>query len=92
MWTWVLSIVAFITGDLIKKLLLAAGIGVASSYFFNELIQYLITRMTINFSSLPASFISLLGMFGVDKALSIIIGALFMRASIMAMGLSFKKA
>lgn len=92
MWIWVIQIVGFITADLIKKLLISAGFAVVATILFNQLIQYFIGKAVSNLGGLSGSFIGLLGLFGLDKAISIIIGALVMRASIMALNLSFKKA
>lgn len=82
----------YLTADLLKKVLFGAGIGVASYAFFNSLINMYIDRAINNLGGIPASAIQLLGLFGLDKALSVIIGALVIRASINAMqiGLSVK--
>jgi hypothetical protein len=82
----------YISADLIKKVLLGAGIGIASGAFFNTLLTMYITKMMNSLGGIPASILGLLGKFGFDQALSVIIGALACRAAINAMQLSFTKS
>lgn len=86
-----ITLIGFISVDLIKKLLIGAGIGLATAAFFNLLLQYVIEKLITNLGGIPADILKILGLFGLDKALSIIIGALFLRATIEAGKLSFKK-
>lgn len=88
---FIIALIGLITADLVKKLIISAGFAVVAGVLFNELIQYFITKMNSNLGSISGSFVGILGLFGFDTALSIIIGALVMRASIMAMGLSLRK-
>ena len=87
-----IALVAFISKDLIKKLLLGAGIGIASGFVFKTVLNIFIDKMINSLSGVGASFLQLCGLFGLDKCLSIIVGALAMRAAIMAMQLSFSKS
>lgn len=82
----------YLASDLLRKVLLSAGLGLASGAFFTILINLYIDKAVNSLGQIPASILGLLGLFGFDKALSIIIGALVMRASINAMQISFRKA
>ena len=86
-----IAVFTFITGDLIKKLLLGAGIGLASGAIFKAVLNVFIDKMITSLGGVGSSFLQLCGLFGLDKCLSIIVGALAMRAAIMAMQLSFSK-
>ena len=82
----------YLSASLLKKLLLGAGIGIASGMFFNTLLNMYITKMMDSLGGMPSSIFGLLGKFGFDQALSVIIGALACRAAINAMQLSFTKS
>lgn len=88
----IVAALTFLTADLIKKLLIGAGLGLAAATFFKVLIQMYVDRAVQNIGALPGTVLQLLGLFGLDKALSIIIGALIMRAAINAMSISISKA
>ena len=85
----IIAIIAYISKDLIKKLLIGAGIGIVSGAIFKAVLSTFIDHMSTSLSGVGGAVLQLCGLFGVDKALSIIIGALAMRAAIMAMQLSF---
>lgn len=82
----------FLASDLLRRVLLSAGLGLATAAFFTTILNIYIDRVINNLGGMPASVLGLLGLFGFDKALSIIIGALVMRASINAMSISVRKA
>lgn len=69
-----------ITGS-IKKMLLGAGLGVASTAISLSIINYYISKVidsvqaVSSFAGLGTALVSLLGLAGVDVAISIIIGA-----------------
>lgn len=87
----IIAIISFITSDLIKKLLLGAGIGIVAGTVFKFALNIFVDKLIHSFGGLPAGVLQLMGLLGIDKALSIIIGALAMRAAIQAMQLSFSK-
>lgn len=68
--TWLLS-------NFIAKVLLGAGLAVASNLVFDKYINYFLNKSFALISNIPA--IGLLGLSGVDKAISILISALFVR-------------
>lgn len=88
----VLMLVSFIASDLLKKILVGAGIGVLTGAIFKTVLNIFINKMILSLGGVGAQFLQLCGLFGLDKCLSIIIGALAMRAAIMAMQISFTKA
>ena len=87
-----LMLTTFIASDLLKKILLGAGIGLASGMIFKTVLNIFIDKMIVSLGGVGGQFLQLCGLFGLDKCLSIIIGALAMRAAIMAMQISFTKA
>ena len=82
----------YLSADFIRKILFSAGIGLASAAFFNTIIGLYLDKAINSYSGLPAAILGLMGLFGFDKALSVIIGALVIRASINAMSISFTKS
>lgn len=84
-----IALVTFISSDLIKRLLIGAGIGLAASAVSKVILNLIVSKLIASFSGFPASILQLLGILGVDKFISIQIGAYAMAAAIIAMRLTF---
>ena len=75
----------------IKQLLLGAGIGLASAGVSLVVINYFISKITEMTGSIGYGVAGLFGLAGLDKALSIIIGAYVLKAMLQQGSLSFRK-
>ena len=82
--SWLLS-------NFAKKVLLAAGVALVSTAVIQTLLGTFIQKAINASSSVDPTYLGLLAISGVDKAISIVIGALIARAAIVATGTSFKK-
>ena len=75
----------------LKALLLGAGIGLASAGVSLVVINYFISKITETTGSIGYGVAGIFGLAGLDKALSIIIGAYVLKAMLTQGSLSFKK-
>ncbi len=75
----------------IKKLLLGAGIGLASAGVSLIVINYFISKIVEVSGSIGYGVVGIFGLAGIDKALSIIIGAHVLKVMLSQGKLSFKK-
>ncbi|AVN21966.1 DUF2523 domain-containing protein [Acinetobacter pittii] len=69
-------VLTWFASGLIFRALSALGVGIFSMYFINDILSQFISSMNNAVSSLPADVISILGIAGFDKYLSIVLGAL----------------
>jgi hypothetical protein len=83
--SWLLSSFA-------QKVLLGAGVAIVSSAVINTVLNSFIQKAIDASSNVDPTYLGLLSISGIDDAISIIIGALVARATIMAANVSFKKA
>lgn len=75
----------------LKKFLAGAGIGLASAGVSLVVINYFISKITESTGSIGYGVAGLFGLAGIDKALSIVIGAYVLKAMLTQGSLSFKK-
>ena len=77
------------TDGFIKRALVGAGLSIGSSAVVLTIIQSLISRMSSNLS-LAGDVTGLIGLSGLDVALSVMIGALIARATLASMSIALK--
>lgn len=75
-----------------RKVLLGAGVAIVSSAVINTVLTSFINKAINASSSIDPTYLGLLSISGLDVAISIVIGALIARATIVAAQVSFKKA
>lgn len=75
----------------LKALLTGAGIGIASAGISLIVINYFISKITESTGAIGYGVAGLFGLAGLDKALSIIIGAYVLKAMLQQGKLSFRK-
>lgn len=75
----------------LKNILLGAGIGLASAGVSLVVINYFISKITEMTGSIGYGVAGLFGLAGLDKALSIVIGAFVLKAMLQQGSLSFRK-
>ena len=75
----------------LKRLLLGAGVGLTSGAVILVIFNYYLTMMVSSFDALDADYIGLLGLMGVDKAVSIVVGAYAVRLTLLSARLSLRK-
>jgi hypothetical protein len=71
--------------------LLGAGVAIVSSAVIQTVLTSFINKAIAASSSIDYTYLGLLAISGLDQAISIVIGALIARATIVATGMSFKK-
>ena len=74
-----------------QKVLLGAGVAIVSSAIINTILTSFIQKAISASSSVDPTYLGLLAISGIDQAISIIIGALVARATIVASSMGFKK-
>ena len=74
-----------------SKVLLGAGVAIVSSAIINTILTSFIEKAINASSSVDPTYLGLLALSGLDQAISIIVGALVARATIVASSMSFKK-
>lgn len=74
-----------------KKILLGLGVTVLSSAVISTVLNSYISKAIAAASSTDHTYLGLLGISGVDKAISIIVGALIAKATLVAYNASFIK-
>lgn len=75
----------------LKQVLLGAGIGLASAGVSLIVINYFISKIVEVSGSIGYGVVGIFGLAGIDKAISIIIGAYVLKAMLRKGSLSFKK-
>ena len=75
-----------------KKVLIGAGVTIVSGAVINIVLTTYINKAIAASSQIDSTYLGLLSISGLDHAISIIIGALIARATLLAANLSFKKA
>lgn len=78
----------WIVSGLVARLLFSVGIGLSAQYAVSESATHFINYAIASFNSI-GGFIGLFGLAGVDKSLSIFIGAVSFRATYNALKLVF---
>lgn len=73
-----------------RQILISLGIGITSGAVVMQLFNYFLAKIQAQAGFIGAGA-SLFGLAGLDTALSIIIGACFVRASLSVMGVTFGK-
>lgn len=76
----------------IKKALAGAGIALTSMSFVLVIFNYFVTKLFESISLLDDDLVNLFGLFGVDKALSIVVGAYTIRLMILSSKLAITKS
>ncbi|MFC3903270.1 Protein of unknown function [Acinetobacter marinus] len=82
--SWLLS-------NFAKKVLLGAGVAIVSSAIIQSILTAFINKAINASNSVDPTYLGLLSISGVDTAISIVIGALIARATIVASSVSLKK-
>ena len=82
---------SWILTNFAAKVLLGAGVAIVSSAIVNTIITTYINKAINAASSVDPTYIGLLAISGLDQAISIVIGALVARATIVASSISLKK-
>jgi hypothetical protein len=82
---------AWLLSSFAKKVLLGAGVALVSAAGINLVLTGFINKAINASSAVDPTYLGLLAISGVDKAISIIIGALIARAAIVATDMSIKK-
>lgn len=70
-----LRLLSYFAASLVFKILSSLGVGIFSMYFLNEIMTNLSNSMRDALTGLAPSVISILGLFGFDKYVSIVFGA-----------------
>lgn len=67
----------------LKRVLVGAGVGLVTGAVMLVVFNYYVTMLVNEFQAIDSSYVGLLGLMGVDKAVSIIIGAYAVRLTIL---------
>ena len=86
------SLTSWLLSNFAKKVLIGAGVTLASGAVFNAILSAYINKAIAASSRIDSTYLGLLSLSGLDHAISIIIGALIARATLLAANLSFKKS
>jgi hypothetical protein len=86
------ALTSWLLSNFAKKVLMGAGVTLISGAVFNAILLAYINKAISASSSINPTYLGLLSISGLDHAISIIIGALVARATLMAANVSFKKA
>ena len=86
------ALTSWLLSNFAKKVLMGAGVTLVSGAVFNAILSAYINKAIAASSSIDPTYLGLLSISGLDHAISIIIGALVARATLMASNVSFKKA
>lgn len=89
MWRILYNVLDLFANNSARALLTSLGIGLVSATAVSVLLSQYIDTALSQASTMP--LLGLLGLFGIDKALSILLGAVLTRASIEASKLSIGK-
>lgn len=86
------GLTSWLLSNFAKKVLLGAGVTIVSGAVINIVLTTYINKAISASSQIDSTYLGLLSISGLDHAISIIIGALIARATLLAANLSFKKA
>lgn len=86
------GLTSWLLSNFAKKVLLGAGVTLVSGAVINIVLTTYINKAIAASSQIDSTYLGLLSISGLDHAISIIIGALIARATLLAANLSFKKA
>jgi hypothetical protein len=86
------ALTSWLLSNFAKKVLLGAGVTLVSGAVINAILSTYINKAISASSSIDPTYLGLLSISGLDHAISIIIGALVARATILAANVSIKKA
>ena len=86
------ALTSWLLSNFAKKVLLGAGVTIVSGAVINIILTTYINKAISASNQIDSTYLGLLSISGLDHAISIIIGALIARATLLAANLSFKKA
>lgn len=86
------GLTSWLLSNFAKKVLIGAGVTIVSGAVINIILTTYINKAIVASSQIDSTYLGLLSISGLDHAISIIIGALIARATLLAANLSFKKA
>ncbi len=86
------SLTSWLLSNFAKKVLVGAGVTIVSGAVINIVLTTYINKAIAVSSQIDSTYLGLLSISGLDHAISIIIGALIARATLLAANLSFKKS
>ena len=86
------GLTSWLLSNFAKKVLIGAGVTIVSGAVINIVLTTYINKAIAASSQINSTYLGLLSISGLDHAISIIIGALIARATLLAANLSFKKA
>lgn len=89
-WSNVVNVGNVILHSGIKRLLLGAGLGLTSGAVVLVVFNYYLTKFINTFDMIDSDYIGLLGLMGVDKAVSMIVGAYVIRLTILSTRLGIR--
>lgn len=85
------SLTSWLLSNFAKKVLIGAGVTIVSGAVINIILTTYINKAISATNQIDSTYLGLLSISGLDHAISIIIGALIARATLLAANLSFKK-
>lgn len=85
------GLTSWLLSNFAKKVLMGAGVTLISGAVFSAVLTAYINKAISASNQIDQTYLGLLSISGLDHAISIIIGALVARATLMAANLSFKK-
>lgn len=86
------GLTSWLLSNFAKKVLLGAGVTIVSGAVINIILTTYINKAISASTQIDPTYLGLLSISGLDHAISIIIGALIARATLLAANLSFKKS
>ena len=85
------SLTSWLLSNFAKKVLVGAGVTIVSGAVINIVLTTYINKAIAASSQIDSTYLGLLSISGLDHAISIIIGALVARATLLAANISFTK-
>ena len=85
------GLTSWLLSNFAKKVLVGAGVTIVSGAVINIILTTYINKAISASNQIDSTYLGLLSISGLDHAISIIIGALIARATLLAANLSFKK-
>ena len=86
------GLTSWLLSNFAKKVLVGAGVTIVSGAVINIILTTYINKAISASNQIDSTYLGWLSISGLDHAISIIIGALIARATLLAANLSFKKA
>lgn len=86
------GLTSWLLSNFARKVLIGAGVTLISGAVFNIVLTTYINKAISASSQIDGTYLGLLSISGLDHAISIIVGALIARATLMAANISFTKA